>query len=96
MIYDRDCSERMQAKTLRILRLIDLLAGYRLPKNAREINERVCEITMFRCSVRTTRRDLEILKSIDLVKETPKGYTLDLRRSERLQEAALLVFREAS
>lgn len=94
-MIDRDCSERMQERTLRILRLIDMLAGYRFPKTVREINSRVCDMMQTRCSLRTTRRDLAILKSIALVRESAGGYTLDLNRSERLQQAAIVAFRDA-
>lgn len=93
MKYDRDCSERMQAKTLRILRLIDLLAGYRLPKSLQQINREVCEATGLRCTARTTYRDLLILKAIGLIDETPNGFKLDLKRSERLQCAACSLFK---
>jgi hypothetical protein len=92
MICDRDCSPRIQAKTLRILRTVDILAAYRLPKSLREINERVCELTGSSWCERTTWRDLEVLKAIGLVDESVQGYRMNLRRSERLQSAACVLF----
>ncbi len=92
---DRDCSERMQAKTLRILRTIDLLAAYRFPKTLREINREVCDALGTRCAPRTTRRDLQILKALGLISESDAGFQLDLKRSERLQSAAYAIFANA-
>ena len=89
---NRDCSERLQVKTLRILRMIDMLAVYRFPKSIEEINREVCELTGLQCSRRTTQRDLSLLKGIGLVNESGGGYRLDLQRSERLQRAACALF----
>jgi hypothetical protein len=100
MISNVDCkSYRAQEKTRRILELIDLLASFAYPKTLSEIWDHVHE--QYGCR-RTLLRDLTLLYEMRLVDEVGtrqtgrRGpgvtlYALSLKRTERLQEVAIVL-----
>ncbi len=83
---------RAQLKFVRLLKLVDLLASCRYPKQIGDINQMVSEAMGRAWSTRTIARDLQMLHQIGMLRVTSAGYKLELQRSERLQEAAIAVF----
>lgn len=90
--------DRAQIKILRILRLIDSMAGWSYPKTVREIYDLTRD---YRCE-RTLYRDIQLLETMGIVHQTGSRptfanrfgqpaylYQINLSRSERLQEVAI-------
>lgn len=90
--YDRTRAPRLQAKTVRILKLIDLLASFRFPKRLEEIHALITEAVRADWHPRTTERDLYVIESLGLLEVSQYGFKLNLNRSERLQTTALALF----
>ncbi len=89
--YDRELSERQQAKTVRALQLVDLLAPLRYGKSTHEIARRYNDKHGTRWCARTIQRDLMMLQSMGLAERCEHGWRLLLRTSEALQAAAIAI-----
>jgi predicted DNA-binding transcriptional regulator YafY len=94
--------DRAQIKILRILRLIDCMAGWSYPKTVKEIFDLTRD--NYKCS-RTLYRDIQLLESMGIVNQAGSRstfangfgqpsylYKINLSRSKRLQEVAIEVF----
>lgn len=91
--------DRPQIKVLRVLRLIDRMAGLSLPKTVNELFGLMSD--NYGCT-RTLHRDIEMLETMGIVHhvgDRPTGrfgkssflYQINLQRSERLQLVAIQV-----
>ena len=84
-------SDRMQAKLLRLLRMIALLPDR--PVSLGWIRQQTNLLTGTAWCARTIRRDLGVLKGIGLVLESESGFTLNKNANHRLVTVANEIFK---
>jgi hypothetical protein len=92
---DRTGTERMLTKLLRVLRLIVMLADGMQPPTLQTINQRTSELTGTQWCLRTTRRDVGVLRAMGLVTETEQGFAIDRERCGRLRCVGQRIFEDA-
>lgn len=85
---------RFQAKLVRTLRIIDMLAEHTRPASVAHITQRLNAHAGTQWNLRTVRRDMYALKALGLVSES-SGFTLDRERSNRLLTVAKLTMNES-